>query len=131
MNKFNPSEIGKDVKSEVACFVYRVPKENLDKMMNLNREFTEIIEKFGAKHLIFQLSNKESPMEGIANISKTLLAGQNDEVLMELILYRDRDHRSEVDARMKNDERMGPMFQQALELITPGTSFTMGEFSQL
>lgn len=131
MNKFDPSEIGKEVKSEVACFLYQVPKENLDKIMNLNREFTDIIEKFGAKHLIFPLSNKESPMEGIVNISKTLLAGQNDEVLMELIFYKDRDHRSEVDARMKSDERMGPMFQQALELITPGTSFTMGEFSQL
>lgn len=130
MNKFSPSEIGKDVNSEVACFMYRVPKENLDKMMNLNREFTDIIKEFGAKHLIFQLSNKESPMDGVDNISKTLLAAQNDEVLMELIFYKDHDHRSEVDARMKNDKRMGPMFQQALELITPGTSFTMGEFSQ-
>lgn len=70
-------------------------------------------------------------MDGVDNISKTLLAGQNDEVLMELIIYKDSNHRSEVDARMKNDERMGPMFQQALELITQGTSFTMGEFSQL
>ncbi|MGG6460390.1 MAG: hypothetical protein ACM3JQ_03075 [Candidatus Eiseniibacteriota bacterium] len=79
MNKFSPSEIGKEVNSEVACFVYRVPKENLDKMMNLNREFTHIIREFGAKHLIFQLSNKESPMDGVDNISKTLLAGQSDE----------------------------------------------------
>jgi hypothetical protein len=50
---------------------------------------------------------------------------------MEMISYKDRTHRSEVDARMKNDERMPPMFQQALELITTGTRFTMGDFSQL
>jgi hypothetical protein len=50
---------------------------------------------------------------------------------MELIFYKDLDHRNKVEERMKNDEMMGPMFQQASELITPGTSFTMGEFSQL
>jgi len=131
MNESAPSETGKEVGSEVAYFVYRVPKKNLDKMMNLNREFTNIIRGFGAKHLIFQLNNTESPMDGIANISKILSADQDDEVLMELIFYKDLDHRNKVEERMKNDERMGPMFQQALELITPGTSFTMGEFSQL
>ncbi len=131
MNKSAPSEIGKEVGTEVACFVYRVPKENLDKMMNLNREFTDIIGGFGAKHLVFQLNNTVSPMDGITNISKILSANEDDEVLMELIFYKDRNHRNEVDARMKNDERMGPMFQQASVLITPGTAFTMGEFSQL
>lgn len=50
---------------------------------------------------------------------------------MELIFYRDRKHRDEVGAKMQNDESMGPLFQQSMNLITLGTSFIMGEFSRL
>ncbi|MGA7693279.1 MAG: DUF1428 family protein [Nitrososphaeraceae archaeon] len=82
-------------------------------------------------HLIFQPNNTEAPMEDITNISKTVSANQHEEVLLELIFYRDRKHRDEVDAKMRNDESMIPLFQQSLDLLTPGSSSIMGEFSQL
>jgi hypothetical protein len=50
--------------------VYRVPKKNLEKMMNLNREFTDMIEGYDAKHLIFQLNNTGSPIDGIDTYPK-------------------------------------------------------------
>jgi uncharacterized protein YbaA (DUF1428 family) len=131
MSKLNTTEIEQGIGNEVAHFVYRVPKKNHDAMMQLNKQFADIMRKYGAPHLIFQLNNTEAPMEGITNIAKTLSANQDEEVWMELIFYRDRKHRDEVSAKMQNDESMGPLFQQSMNLITSGTSFIMGEFSRL
>jgi uncharacterized protein YbaA (DUF1428 family) len=125
------TEIEQGIGSEVDHFVYRVPKKNHDAMVQLNKQFAEIMRKYGAPHLIFQLNNAEAPMDGITNITKTVSANQDDEVWMELIFYRDRKHRDEVSANMQNDESMGRLFQQSLDLVTAGTGFIMGEFSRI
>jgi uncharacterized protein YbaA (DUF1428 family) len=131
MSKSNLTEIEQGIGSEVDHFVYRVPKKNHDAMVQLNKQFAEIMRKYGAPHLIFQLNNTEAPMDGITNITKTVSASQDDEVWMELIFYRDRKHRDEVSANMQNDESMGRLFQQSLDLVTAGTGFIMGEFSRI
>jgi uncharacterized protein YbaA (DUF1428 family) len=131
MSKSNLTEIKQGIGSEVDHFVYRVPKKNHDAMVQLNKQFAEIMRKYGAPHLIFQLNNAEAPMDGITNITKTVSANQDDEVWMELIFYRDRKHRDEVSANMQNDESMGRLFQQSLDLVTAGTGFIMGEFSRI
>jgi uncharacterized protein YbaA (DUF1428 family) len=100
-------------------------------MMQINKQFTEIMRKYGATHLILQLNSTEAPMEGITNISKTVTANQDDDVWMELIFYKDRKHRDDVYAKMRNDVNMEQLFKQSLDLITPGTNFIMGEFSRL
>jgi uncharacterized protein YbaA (DUF1428 family) len=87
--------------------------------------------KYGAPHLIFQLNNTEAPMEGITNIAKTVSANQDEEVWMELIFYRDRKDRKEVNAKMQNDENMERLYKQSVDLLSPGSSFVMGEFSRL
>jgi uncharacterized protein YbaA (DUF1428 family) len=131
MSNANVTEIAKEIGSEVAHFVYRVPKKNHDAMMQLNKQFVEVMRKYGVTHLILQLNNSETPMEGIINISKTVSANQDDEVWMELIFYKDRKHRDEVNAKMRNDVNMEQLFKQSMDLITPGTTFVMGEFSRL
>jgi uncharacterized protein YbaA (DUF1428 family) len=131
MSKSNLTEIEQGIGSEVDHFVYRVPKKNHDAMVQLNKQFAEIMRKYGAPHLIFQLNNAGAPMDGITNITKTVSANQDDEVWMELIFYRDRKHRDEVSANMQNDESMGRLFQQSLDLVTAGTGFIMGEFSRI
>ena len=97
----------------------------------LGKEFGDIIRNYGVAHLVFQLNNTEAPMEGITNISKTVSAIQDEEVWMELIFYRDRKHKDEVGAKMRNDERIGLLWQRAIDLVTPGTGFILGKFSRL
>jgi uncharacterized protein YbaA (DUF1428 family) len=70
-------------------------------------------------------------MEGITNIAKTVSANQDEEVWMELIFYRDRKDRKEVNAKMQNDENMERLYKQSVDLLSPGSSFVMGEFSRL
>jgi hypothetical protein len=50
---------------------------------------------------------------------------------MELIFYRDRKHRDEVGAKMQNDENMERLYKQSVDLLSPGSSFIMGDFSSL
>jgi hypothetical protein len=50
---------------------------------------------------------------------------------MELIFYRDRKDRKEVNAKMQNDENMERLYKQSVDLLSPGSSFVMGEFSRL
>ena len=132
MNRLNTTEIGQGIGSEADHFIYRVPKKNHDAMLQLDKDFGDIITKeFGVAHLVFQLSNTEAPMEGMSNIAKTVSAAQDEEVWLELLFYRDRKQKEEVGAKMRNDERMGPLWQRSVALVSPGTEFIMGEFSRL
>ena len=131
MSKPTITEIEQGIGSEVAHFVYRVPKKNHESMMQLNKQFADIMRKYGASHFIFQLNNTEAPMDGITNIAKTVSANQDEEVWMEIIFYRDRKHRHEVGAKMQNDENMERLYKQSVDLLSPGSSFVMGEFSRL
>jgi uncharacterized protein YbaA (DUF1428 family) len=129
MSKFTTTEIEQAIGSEVDSFVYRVPKKNHDATIQLNKQFGDIMRKYEVAHLIFQLNDTDAPMEGVTNIAKTVSATQDEEVWMEILFYRDRKHKDEVGAKMRNDETMGPLWQQAMDLVTPGTDFIMGQFS--
>ena len=72
MSKFAITEIEQGIGSEADHFVYRVPKKNHDAMVQLNKQFGDIIRNYVAAHLIFQLNNTEAPMEDITNIAKTV-----------------------------------------------------------
>jgi uncharacterized protein YbaA (DUF1428 family) len=131
MSKSNPIEIEQGIGSEIDHFIYRVPKNNHDSIVQLSKEFSEIIRKYGVVHLVFQLKKKEAPMDGITNIVNTISATLDEEVWLELIFYRDKSHRDEIRNKMRADERLGPLWQRSMELVTPGTGFIMGEFNRL
>src|SRR5919202_599088 len=131
MSKPTITEIEQGIGSEVAHFVYRIPKKNHESMMQLNKQFADIMRKYGVLHLIFQLNNNETPMDGITNIAKTVSANRDQEVWMELIFYRVRKHGDEVGAKMQNDENMERLYKQSVDLLSPGSSFVMEEFSRL
>jgi uncharacterized protein YbaA (DUF1428 family) len=100
--------------------------------LQLNKQFSDIIvNEYGVIHSVFQLNGTQESMEGITNIAKTVSATQDEEVWLELLFYRDRKHKEEVGAKMQNEERMGPLWQQSVNLVSPGTNFIMGEFSHL
>jgi uncharacterized protein YbaA (DUF1428 family) len=132
MSKSNIPEIEQRVSGEVDAFVHGVPKKNHDAMMQLDKKFSDIIvNEYGIVHSVFELNSTRAPMEGITNIAKTISATEEEEVWLELLFYRDRKHKDEVSVKMQKDERMGPLFQQSMDLVSPGTGFIMGEFSYL
>jgi uncharacterized protein YbaA (DUF1428 family) len=128
MSDSNITEIERGIGNEVDHFVVRAPKKNRDAMIQLGKQFSDMLRKFGGPNpLYFQLNNTETPMEGITNLAKTVSANQDEDVWLQLTFYRDRNQRDEVRAKMGNDESMGPINKQFMELIIPG-SMIMGEF---
>jgi uncharacterized protein YbaA (DUF1428 family) len=101
--------------------------------MQIAKQANDITRKHGALRVeYFQLSSTENIMEGITNIAKTVSAKQDEEeIWMEQIFYRDSKHRDEYMAECGNDENMNQLYKQFMDLITPGSSPIMGEFSRL
>jgi uncharacterized protein YbaA (DUF1428 family) len=128
MSDSNITEIERGIGSEVDHFVVKAPKKNRDAMIQLGKQFSDMLRKFGGPNpLYFQLNNTETPMEGITNLARTVSANRDEDVWLQLTFYRDRNQRDEVRAKMGNDESMGQINKQFMELITPG-SMIMGEF---
>ena len=71
-------------------------------------------------------------MMEFTNIARTIEANKEDEeVWLEVQSYRDRKHLEEVGAKMMADDSMKKESQQFLNLITPGSRCSFGEFSRI
>lgn len=127
MNKSNSSEA-----SIVSHLVYRVPKKNHDAMLQICKEAYDMFKQHGILHYdAFKLSNTDVPMEGFTNIARIVSANQDEEVWIESIYYRDRQHMNEVLAKMDKDERAGQMMKLSMDLLPQGAKFIVGDFERL
>ena len=101
-------------------------------MVQLEKQFIDIFRKHGGLRFeVFQLSSTENMMEDWTNIAKTVSANQDEEVWLEQIFYRDSKHRDQYMAKCGNDENMNRLYKLFIDVITPGSSPIMGEFSRL
>ena len=118
--------------SLVSHIIYRVPKNNHDAMLQLCNEAYNMLKQHGILHYdIFKLSKNNVPMDGFDNIANTVSANQDEEVWIESIYYKDRQHMKEVMSKMEKDERMGKSMKQSMALLPSGAKFIMGEFERL
>jgi uncharacterized protein YbaA (DUF1428 family) len=116
----------------VSHIIYRVPKNNHDAMLQLCKEAYEMLKQHGIIHYdIFKLSNNHVPMDGFDNIANIASANQDEEIWIESIYYKDRQHMKEVMSKLERDERMGESMKQSMALLPPGAKFIMGEFERL
>ena len=117
--------------SIVEIFLYRAPKKNHDSLVRLNKQSHDFFIKYGAlKFEVFTIHSRENMMD-LVNLAKTISANEDEEVWLEIQSYRDRKHLQEVGARMMADESMKKESQQFLNLITPGSRCSFGEFSRI
>ena len=94
-------------------------QKNHDAMVQLSKQFADIMRKYGVTSLYFQLKQYWLTNGGNYQHSQNYLTNP-DEVWLELLFYRGSKHREEVGAKVQNDERMGTLYQQSLSLLTPG-----------
>jgi uncharacterized protein YbaA (DUF1428 family) len=133
MSKSNVTELEEEQELGriVQQFIYRLPKKNHEAMVQLEKQFIQIFRNYdGMRFEVFQLSNTEN-MTDWTNIAKTVSANQDEEIWVEQIFYRDSKHRDEYMAKCGNDENMNQLYKQFMDLITPGSSPIMGEFSRV
>lgn len=118
--------------SIVSHIVYRVPKKNHDAMLQICKEAYDLLKQHGILHYdAFKLSNTDVAVEGFTNIASIVSGNQDEEVWIESIYYRDRQHMNEVMTKMEKDERTGQMMKQSMDLLPQGAKFIVGDFERL
>jgi len=126
------NNIDKMAANLVLVFIYRIPKNNHDSLIQLNSRVIDTFKKYGVlKFEVFQLGSTNDMM-GFTNIAKTILAAPSEEeVWLEIQSYRDHSHLQEVGAKMMADEAIKEEGQQFFNLITPGSRCSFGEFTRI
>ena len=116
----------------VLLFIYRAPKKNHQAIVQLNNRVIGTFKEYGVQGFeMFHLENTQDMM-GFTNIAKTISADEEEEeVWLEIQSYRDHKHLEEVGAKMMSDEKMKAEGQQFMNLITPGSRCSFGEFNRL
>ena len=131
MNDPNMNEASTISSSQVAIFLYRAPKENHDALVKVNKHSHNFFMKHGVlKFEVFNLNARKNMMEFV-NIAKTISAGDNEEVWMEIQSYRDIKHVQEFMKAIEGDKSGDEMYAEFMRLITPGSIVTFGDFSKL
>jgi uncharacterized protein YbaA (DUF1428 family) len=133
MNKADATKMEKETGNQIMLVVGRMPKKNHDAALQIYKLADDLFRKHGVlRRELFQLSNTESYDDmGLTNIANTVSASQDEEVWIELQYYKDRKHMDEVRAKCGNDENMGRLYKQSLDLLTPGSRFIFGEFDRM
>lgn len=90
MNKSNIIEMSNEANGGgyTHLFIYKIPKNNHDTIVQLNKQFIDTLGIHGPLHMeFFCLSNNES-LTPFTSIAKTISAGQDDDVWMEIHSYK-------------------------------------------
>jgi uncharacterized protein YbaA (DUF1428 family) len=112
--------------------MYSVLRENHDAMLQICKHAHEMFKQLGVLHYdVSQLNNIDVPMKGFSNIASIISAKPDEEVWVDSLYYKDRQHMSEVKARMEKDERMEPLMKQSIDLMPSGAKMVIGEFDRL
>jgi uncharacterized protein YbaA (DUF1428 family) len=134
MNKSDVMEMEKEIGNQVQLFIWRIPKKNHDAMVKLQKQFNDLLIKYGVLRMeIFQLTNTEA-YDGCTNIATTMSANQDEEIWIELQSHRDLKQMNGVITEAMKDEDMsaeGPLMKQFMNLVTPGSGMVMGKFTRL
>ena len=83
-----------------------------------------------SKFEVFNLNSRENMMDFV-NLSKTISANDDEDVWLEIQSYRDAKHVQEFMKAMEGDKSGDEMYKDFMELITPGSIVTFGDFSKL
>jgi uncharacterized protein YbaA (DUF1428 family) len=117
--------------SYVQLFVYKMPKQNNQRMLNLQKQLTSMYRNHGTLHSeFFRLGSRET-FEGFLSIAKTVPISPDEELWVELEYYKDRKHRDGVVASVKKDACGGPLFGELMGLISQESRIVMGEFERV
>jgi uncharacterized protein YbaA (DUF1428 family) len=131
MNKTKLQTKVREEGSYVQLFAYKIPKQNSQQMVNLQKQLTSMYRNHGTLHSeFFRLGSRET-FEGFVSIAKTVATSSDEELWVELEYYNDRKHRDGVVASVKKDECGGPLFGELKRLISQESRIVMGEFERV
>lgn len=127
--------------SYLQLFFYRAPRKNHDSIAKNLKQFVPWFKKHGVRIEYYQFGNsetqaaidsaKESGMNVLDSIAKTLSTAEEEEVWMEMQYFRDHKHCEDIYAKMMQDKSIEPLGNEFFSLVTQGKRLIMGGFSRL
>ena len=141
MEKIESSTTIEETGNYLQLFFYRAPKKNHDAIAKNLKQFVPWFQKHGVRIEYYQLGNsetqaainsaKESGMDVMESVAKTLSIDEDEEVWIEQQYFRDYKHCEDIYAKMMQDKSIEPLGNEFFGLVTQGKKLITGGFIRL
>jgi large subunit ribosomal protein L17 len=141
MEKIESTTTIEETRNYLQLFFYRAPKKNHDAISNNLKQFVPWFQKHGVRIEYYQLGNsetqaaidsaKESGMDVMESVAKTLSIDEDEEVWIEQQYFRDYKHCEDIYAKMMQDKSIEPLGNEFFGLVTQGKKLITGGFIRL
>jgi uncharacterized protein YbaA (DUF1428 family) len=113
-----------------SIYIYRVPCENVESFLQVQREAAAIYRALGAlDDETFAPADLE-PKYGCTDFPSALAVGEGEEIFISLSRFRDRAHHDEVMRLVDADERINRLYEEVTMLLEVGR-VVRGEFRRI
>lgn len=141
MEKIESTTTIEETGNYLQLFFYRAPKKNHDAIAKNLKQFVPWFQKHGVRIEYYQLGNsetqaaidsaKESGMDIMESVTKTISTDEDEEVWIEQQYFRDYKHCEDIYAKMMQDKSIEPLGNEFFGLITQGKKLITGGFIRL
>ena len=141
MEKIESTTTIEETGNYLQLFLYRAPKKNHDAIAKNLKQFVPWFQKHGVRIEYYQLGNsetqaaidsaKESGMDIMESVAKTLSIDEDEEVWIEQQYFRDYKHCEDIYAKMMQDKSIEPLGNEFFGLVTQGKKLITGGFIRL
>jgi uncharacterized protein YbaA (DUF1428 family) len=140
-NKIESTTTIEETGNYLQLFLYRAPKKNHDAIAKNLKQFVPWFKKHEVRIEYYQLGNsetqaaidsaKESGMDIMESVAKTLSTDEDEEVWIEQQYFRDYKHCEDIYAKMMQDKSIEPLGNEFFGLVTQGKKLITGGFIRL
>jgi uncharacterized protein YbaA (DUF1428 family) len=141
MEKIESTTTIEETGNYLQLFFYRAPKKNHDAIAKNLKQFVPWFQKHGVRIEYYQLGNsetqaaidsaKESGMDVMESVAKTLSIDEDEEIWIEQQYFRDYKHCEDIYAKMMQDKSIEPLGNEFFGLVTQGKKLITGGFIRL
>jgi uncharacterized protein YbaA (DUF1428 family) len=141
MEKIESTTTIEETGNYLQLFLYRAPKKNHDAIAKNLKQFVPWFQKHGVRVEYYQFGNsetqaaidsaKESGMDIMESVAKTLTIDEDEEVWIEQQYFRDYKHCVDIYAKMMQDKSIEPLGNEFFGLVTQGKKLVTGGFIRL
>ena len=89
----------------IVSLTYRFPKKNRNTLIEISKKYVDMFKQYGVlQHDVFQLVKPDDDKQYFNHLDKVVSANlQDEEVWIEIIHYKDKNHWHETKAKMERD----------------------------
>lgn len=126
MSNSDNSNLQRGLGGLIQIVFIRSPKKNRNALAKIGKETDNFFRAHGVSKFVYRLNTSENMMDFV-NLSKIIVANDDEDVNLEILSYRDAKHVEEVMKAMEGDKRANDLYRESMKIITPG-SIMFGDF---